>query len=116
MSKDIPILGKIWLIFLCVVATFGVIANAIAIPQGIVYAISALACVGEIVGIIFMLRGKGIVYFALYFGCYLVNTILAAIVGTQEQSVAQWIGTVLGVVLNFVLTYLSAKKTFKKAE
>ncbi len=115
MAKEIPILGKIWLCFVAVLAVIGVVTNAMAIPEGgTVFVISMLACAGELVAVIFLLLGKGMTYFFVYAGCYLVNAVLT-LMFTTDTSVAYYVGFVVGIAINIGLTYLSAKDTFKKA-
>ena len=113
MSNKISTLGKVWLIFLAILAGAGVITNLMAIGNGIIYVISALACAGELFGVIYLLRGKGINYLYVYGGCYLVNGVLSLISGTNEQSASFIVGFIAGLALNISLTYLAAKNTFK---
>ena len=112
MSKEIPTIGKVWLIILCVIAVIGVITNFAAAGQGIVYIISACACVAELVGLVFMLKGKGLIYYCMYSAAYIVNAVLVAIASSQVN--ASWlVGFIIGVALNLGLTYLAVKKTLK---
>lgn len=113
MSKEIPTLGKVWLIFLAVVAAIGIISNFAAVGSGIIYLVSALACVAELVGLVFMLKGKGLPYYCLYGAAYIVNAVLVGIASSNVN--ASWfIGFIIGVCLNLGLTYLSVKKTLSK--
>lgn len=115
MSKEISTIGRVWLIIMGILATIGVVTNLIATTKGIVYLVSAAACVAELVGVVFMLKGKGLVYFCLYSVGYVVNAVLVALVSSQVT--ASWfVGFVIGVCINIGLTYLAAKKTisFKK--
>ncbi len=113
MSNKISIIGKIWLIFLMVLATLGIVTNLMATKNGIMYLISAFMCIGELYGLIYLIRGRGITYLYIYGGCYLVNTVLSLIV-TTNHDFAYYIGYVIGIILNIGLTYLACKKTFNK--
>ena len=113
MSKKIPTIGKVWLIFLIILAAVGVVSNLMYVGENIIYLVSALACAGELFGVIMLLRGKGINYLYIYGGCYLVNAVLTATLGT-ENSVPYYVGFILGIALNVGLTYLATKETFKK--
>lgn len=113
MSKEISTIGKIWLIILCIIATFGIISNFIYAGQDIIYFISACACIAELVGLIFMLKGKGLVYLIIYSAAYIVNAVLVAM--TTSQTNASWlVGFIFGVCLNIGLTYLAIKNSIKK--
>lgn len=114
MSKDIPTIGKVWLILMLVLAAFGFVANLLSVGSGIIYLISALACAGEAVGLFFILKGKGINFYYIYCGCYLVNGVLSYM-ANDDKSTAYLVGFVLGIAINLGLTYLAAKNTFKKA-
>ena len=113
MSKDIPVLGKIWLCILFVLAAAGVIANLIGVGNGIIYLISAIACAAEVYGLFFLLKGNGAKYYLIYAAGYLVNVVITTIPTVQagKASVSYCIGLVLGLCINLGLTYLSAKKT-----
>ena len=113
MSNKIPTIGKIWLVFLIVISSIGIVANILEAKNGIIYVISALACVGELFGTVYLIRGKGINYFYVYVASYLVNGILSIITGT-DYSISFIIGFVFGLLINVSLTYLAAKNTFKK--
>ena len=113
MSKKIPTAGKIWLIFVAVLATVGIFANAASAGKGILYIISAIACLGELFGLVYLLKGKGITYLYVYAGSYIVNAVLTAI-ASNEVTPAWFVGFVIGVAINIGLTYLSTKETFKK--
>ena len=112
MSKKISTLGKVWLIFLIILSSAGVVGNLVSIKDGIVYLVSALACAGELFGAIYLIQGKGINYLYVYSGCYIVNGILSLVTGS-DQSISYIIGFILGIFINIGLTYLAAKNTFK---
>ena len=110
MSKEIPTIGKVWLILMGIIATIGVITNFLAASKGMTYLISAFACVAELVGVIFMLKGKGLVYLCIYAIGYITNAVLVAIASSQVTA-AWFVGFAIGVYINVGLTYLSVKKT-----
>ncbi|MDO4996639.1 MAG: hypothetical protein Q4E69_05620 [Bacilli bacterium] len=113
MSKDIHIIGKIWLFFMGALATIGIVTNLLAASQGITYIISACACVAELVGVIFMLKGKGLIYLCIYAVGYVANAVLVAMASSTVT--ASWFtGFIIGVALNVGLTYLAVRKTLKK--
>lgn len=114
MSNKISTIGKIWLIFLMVLAAVGIVTNLMAIGNGIIYLISALMCAGELFGLIYLMRGKGSIYLFIYGGCYLVNAVLTIITGTEDKTTSYYVGFVLGIVINVGLTYLACKNTFEK--
>lgn len=113
MSEKIPTIGKVWLIFILVIASIGVISNALAINAGYIYIISTLACIGEVVALVYMLKGKPLPYLYLYIGCYLINAIL--VVSLQNNySAPSVVGYIIGLLLNIGLTYSSIKNTIDK--
>jgi len=112
MSKEIPTAGKVWLIIICIIAALGIVGNFASAGEGIEYIISAIACVGEVVAIIFLLKGKGLPFLGLYAGCYLINSIMS-LIASSDKTTAYIIGFVFGIAINFALTYLSVKKTIK---
>lgn len=113
MSKEIPTIGKVWLIFISVIATVGVVSNLLVVKEGLIYLLSAAACAGELVGLIFMLKGRGLNYLYLYSGCYALNAILVATL-QNNISVSWLVGFLIGIAINICLTYLSIKSTIKK--
>lgn len=112
MSNKIPVLGKIWLCIILAIAVFGVFGNAANISKGAMYLISTIACVAEVVGLVFMLRGKGLLYFCIYIVGYITNAVLSFLV-MENVETSFLIGFVTGVAVNIGLTYLSIKKTLK---
>ena len=99
MSKNIPVLGKIWLTFIGIMATIGVVSNFAATLNGIVYLISAIACLAELIGIIFMLKGEGLPYLGVYAAAYILNAVLVFITTNNSTDLYWSIGFILGIVL-----------------
>ncbi len=115
MSKEIPTIGKVWLFIMTVLATIGVVTNFAASGQGIEYIISGFACTAELIGMIFLLKGKGLPYLCLYAAGYVVNAVLVAMI--QNSINAAWlVGFIIGVCINIGLTYLAVKNTIRKPE
>ena len=112
MSNKISVIGKIWLIFLIIVAGVGVVTNLMAVKDGIIFLVSALACAGELFGLIYLIQGKGINYLYVYGSCYLVNGVLV-LIATSDFTVAYVVGFIIGLFINISLTYLACKNTFK---
>ena len=112
MSKKISTFGKVWLIFLAVVSVAGVVSNLMAVGDGVIYIVSAIACAGQLFGLFYLLQGKGINYLYVYSGCYLLNGVLGLTV-RDDVTVSFIIGFVLGLAINIGLTYLASKDTFK---
>ena len=100
MSKKISTIGKVWLIFLIVLSGFGVVSNLIAASSGIIYLVSAIACAGELFGLIYLIQGKGINYLYVYGGCYLVNGVLVLIANSANNTTSYIVGYVIGIAIN----------------
>ena len=114
MSNKISTIGKVWLIFLLVLASFGTVTNLLVAGKGIVYLIFFIACAGEVYGLIYLLKGKGILYLCIYGASYIVNAILNIIVDSNNQTIPYIVGFIFGIFINIGLTYLATKETFKK--
>ncbi len=113
MSNKISLIGKIWIIFVAVFALFGMISCLKNINEGFIYIISFLACLIEIVVLIFLLKGKGILFYSIYCGCYFLSEILSYI-NNGDKTILNVIGFILGIAVNLGLTYFAAKNTFQK--
>ncbi|MBQ6538712.1 MAG: hypothetical protein IJL76_00340 [Bacilli bacterium] len=115
MSGKISRIGKIWLLFLLLIAILGIVTNFMTVSKGYLYAISGIACIGEAIALFYLLKGRGIKFFWLYCACYIVNVVVS-LDTTKDINTSFIIGFVIGILINIELTFLAAKRTFKKEE
>ena len=116
MSKKIPTLGKGWLFLMAAFSIMGFVGNIISIKENpIIYILSAIACLASFIGIIYMLRGKGLTFYLVYSISYIVNAVLN--INFNQIPKTTWlIGFILGIIINLWLTYKSIEKTLIKEQ
>ena len=113
MSKEIPTIGKVWLIFLTVVQSIAIVTSVIAGFVNPLFFIAGVCEVLAVVSLIMLLLGKGLPFFITYCIGYGAGTIVAQLSGNTDSSTAFFAGTIVGLVINFALTYLAVKNTIK---
>ena len=113
MSRKISRIGKIWLIFLLILAILGIVTNFMTVSKGYVYAISGIACIGEAISLFYLLKGRGIKFFWLYCISYILNVVVS-LDTTKNINTSFIIGFVIGIFINIDLTFLASRNTFKK--
>lgn len=115
MSKDIPTIGKVWLIAMAVIQSIAIVTSVLAGFVNPLFFVAAACEALAVVSAIMLLIGKGLPFFITYCVGYGVATVVAQLAGNSEEATSFYIGLVIGLAINFCLTYLAAKNTFKKA-
>lgn len=111
MSKNIPTIGKVWLILMLVIQSIAIIINVIAGFVNPIFFIVAVCEILAVVSLVMLLIGKGLPFLITYCVGYGAGTIISQFFGNSDASTAFLAGTIVGLVINFALTYLSVKNT-----
>lgn len=118
MSKQIPTLGKVWLIILLILQVLGAISTLTLYNKSVLYIALAGVAAIEAILIFLLLKGKGKTVFIAFLICHFLNAALTLylqdIVKEANMVVPLIIGTIIGLAINYGLTYLSVKNTLTK--
>lgn len=118
MSKQIPTLGKVWLIILLILQVLGAILSFTLYNKNILYIALAVATAIEAILILLLLKGKEKTIFVAFLVCHFLNEALSLylqnIVKESNMTASLIIGTIIGLAINYGLTYLSVKNTLTK--
>ena len=116
MSKKIPTLGKGWLFLMAAFSIMGFVGNIMNIKENpIIYTFSAIACLASFIGVIFMLREKGLPFYIVYSIGYIANAVLS--INFNHLPKTTWlVGFAIGILINLWLTHKSIEKTLVREE
>lgn len=115
MSKDISILGKIWLILLILVQGAWIIINfdrGFEAPNAFVAAILGVIVV---ISLIMLLIGKGFQFLMSYYICYALAAMFAQFT-SRDKVIPLYTAFLISTIINYIITYFSIKNTVKEKE